>query len=152
MPHVREGAGDQDPANAEEINIYLPSSLPAAVRASISSYGLAEIEDRLRNAQALDALSHLRRQLRARTVANKYRCKNVDSQGAFTRSCDFQDQIEAKIKTHKTQYITARCALLSLRGPGEWEIILQPLQPKDIRGLHERALTEEESAIYSQTQ
>ena len=35
-------------------------------------------------------------------------------------------------------------ALLSLRGPGEWEGVLRELHPNDVQGLSEKALADEE--------
>jgi hypothetical protein len=46
--------------------------------------GLADIEDRLRFATANEALKELRRQLRMRTFASKYKKHNVRSQGPYT--------------------------------------------------------------------
>ncbi|KAF8869039.1 hypothetical protein BD779DRAFT_1404503, partial [Infundibulicybe gibba] len=125
-------------------NIFLPSSIPTETRSAVCTHGLPEIEDRLRYGQATEALSHLHHQLRARTVANKFKAKNVDSQRAYTRTHELQDQIERKINTHRIRYCTAWEALVSLRGLGGWTAILQPLKREDIRGLHEQAMTKEE--------
>jgi hypothetical protein len=55
-----------------------------------------------------------------------------------------QSSIEVSIKGAAARYRTARTALLSLRGPGDWEDVLQVLEQKDIRGMNERTLNEEE--------
>ncbi|KDQ23965.1 hypothetical protein PLEOSDRAFT_1023882, partial [Pleurotus ostreatus PC15] len=48
-------------------------------------------------------------------------------------------------------YNIAREALLSLRGPGDWETALRPLLPEDIRGINERTLNAEEQEEYRRT-
>ena len=45
----------------------------------------------------------------------------------------------------------ARNAILGLQGPGIWEKTLQELHPNDIRGLSEKALTNEEQQENWQT-
>jgi hypothetical protein len=83
----------------------------------------------------------------ARSLTNK----NVSSQRTFLRSRTLQDQAERHIKTSQRQYNAARSALLSLRGPGEWETKLQVLKQEDVRGISERAMTIEEAEEYRRT-
>lgn len=139
---------DTDP---EKIHIYLPSELPSGVRADLCMKGLCEVEDRLRNAQAFEALSDLRRQLRTRTLTAKFKSRNISGQGAWTRLRTLQDGIEVRIKAARVRYCAARTALLSLRGPGDWEKVLQELKQQDVRGINERVMNEQEKEDYRRT-
>lgn len=131
-------------AHSENLDIHLPSSLSSADRATVCIPGIVDVEDRLRYGQACEALEDLRRQLRTRTFTAKFKTKNVAGQGAYTRTRILQDQIEVKIRSARARYCAARSSLLALRGPGEWEEILQVLKAEDVRALNERTLTVEE--------
>ncbi|KAJ6452203.1 hypothetical protein C8R45DRAFT_1057032 [Mycena sanguinolenta] len=151
MPGLHTWISQQNPplptgsnAMPETIPIYLPSSLPADCRQAVCVTALVEQEDALRTAQANEALRHLRAGLRTRTFAHKFRRKNLDGQGAYTKSRELLDGIEDRIRTAATRYRAARAALLSLRGQGQWENIFHELQKDDIRGMNERLLNEEE--------
>jgi len=128
----------------ELIPLYLPSSLPVDKCSLVCIAGVQEIENRLRFAQASEALNKLRCQLVKRTYASRYKVQNVSSQRHYTRFRTLQQHTESKIKSACRQYTTARSALLALRGPGLWEKTLQELHPHDVRGLSEKSLTEEE--------
>lgn len=135
-------------AEAESLPLYLPSSLPSAARHNICVKGLADVEDRLRYAQAFESLSELRRQLRTRTLTSKFKSRNVSGQGAYTRTRTLQNGIEDRIRASRVRYCTARDALMQLRGPGDWEKALQVLKPEDVRGMNERGLNAEEKEAY----
>ncbi|KAJ7191675.1 hypothetical protein B0H12DRAFT_1039767, partial [Mycena haematopus] len=151
MPGLRTWIAQQHPAlptgnNAtpETIPIYLPSSLPADCRQAVCVTALVEQEDALREAQANEALHNLRAGLRTRTFAHKFKRKNLDGQGAYTKSRELLDGIEDRIRTATARYRAARAALLALRGPGTWDGVFQELRPHDIRGMNERLLNDEE--------
>jgi hypothetical protein len=135
---------DVSTSTPELIPLHLPSSIALENRASVCVSGLAEIEDRLRFAQACEALTDLRCQLTKRTYASRYRTANISSQNQFTRFRDLQEQTDLKIKLVSSRYRLAWCALVHLRGKGYWEQKLQELRPEDIRGLSEKALFNEE--------
>jgi len=128
----------------ERIPLHLPSSLPSEKRTSVCIPGLAELEDRLRYAQACEALTELRCQLTKRTYASRYRTANISSQTHFTRFRELQEQTDSKIKAACSLYLVARLGLVHLRGKGEWEQKLQELHPEDVRGLSEKSLVNEE--------
>ena len=138
--------------DSEYIPLHLPSSLPSDKRASICIPGLAEIEDRLRLAQASEALTDLRCQLTKRTYASRYRTANISSQTHYTRFRELQEQTDSKIKAACSRYRVARSGLVHLRGKGDWEQRLQELRPEDIRGLSEKALVSEEREQRKRTQ
>lgn len=136
----------------ELIPLFLPSSLPENKRSLVCIPGIKEIEDRLRSAQASEALNKLRCQLMKRTYTSRYKVRNnVSSQRHYTRFRTLQEHTESKIKAACRQYATARRAVLALRGPGIWEQTLQKLHRRDVRGLGEKALTEEEQQENRQT-
>ena len=128
----------------ELIPLYLPSSLPASKRSWVCISGVQEIEDRLRFGQASEALNKLRCQLMKRTYASRYKVRNVSSQRHYTQFQTLQEHTKSKIKSACRQYTTSQSAILALQGPGVWEQTLQELHPYDVRGLSEKALTEEE--------
>ncbi|KAJ7833212.1 hypothetical protein B0H14DRAFT_3087705 [Mycena olivaceomarginata] len=119
----------------EEMRLHLPSSFMKE---------LPSEEERLRLAQAHEALRDLRRHLRIRTLAHQFKRRHTGGQAAYTKSQALQSGIEERIKGAASRYRSAREALLSLRGPGAWEEVLQVLQQADIRGMNERTLNDEE--------
>ena len=142
---AKKGAADVA-LEPEHTVIYLPSSIPATHREDICLASLADVERRLRSAQAAEALTGLRRQLRAKMMVAKLVHNNASSQKAQTRSKTLRDQVEIRVRTCQRQYNDARSALLALLGPGDWEITLPVLKPEDVHGISERAMTEEEKA------
>ncbi|KAK1216163.1 hypothetical protein PQX77_021216 [Marasmius sp. AFHP31] len=148
----------------ETLKLFLPSSLdPSYLRPApspsfpsetsgkiICPSELISLEDRLRFAQAHEALSRLRAQLRARTVAYKNSSRVVASQSMYLKVHSLQDQIEAKVKALSDTYRRARAALLVLRNQGDWCNILRELQPDDVRGISERLLRTAEKQQFIQ--
>ncbi|KAF7796181.1 hypothetical protein EIP86_007355 [Pleurotus ostreatoroseus] len=131
---------------AENVSLYLPSSLDTPTRGSACDSRTSAIEETLREAQAYEALDGLRRELRARVFANRFKIKNVTGQRANTKARDWQKTIDQKAITYKHRYRRARAALLALRGPGEWsEKALRELTDADVRAFNERAMTDEEA-------
>jgi histone H3/H4 len=144
LRNIPNGSDDMDMSTPELIPLHLPSSLPSDKRGSVCVPDLPEVEDRLRFAQACEALMDLRCQLTKRTYASRYRTANISSQTHFTRFRDLQEQTDLKIKSASSRYRLARSGLVQLRGKGDWEKKLQELRPEDIRGLSEKALVNEE--------
>ena len=132
------------PSTPELIPLCLPSSLPADKCSLVCAAGVQKIEDHLHFAQASEALNKLWCQLMKRTYASRYRVWNVSSQCHYTRFQTLQEHTGLKIKAACWQYATARSTLLMLWGPRIWEHTLQELNPGDVQGLSEKALTEEE--------
>ncbi|KAF8137969.1 hypothetical protein K438DRAFT_1638774, partial [Mycena galopus ATCC 62051] len=122
----------------EEMSLHMPSSFEKDVRDRICITDLPMEEERLRVAQAYEALRVIRRHLRIRTMANSFIRRNTSGQGAYTKSQALRSGVEERIKRAASQYRSARKALLALRGPGAWEEKLQVLQQEDIRGMNER--------------
>lgn len=152
MPHLsvavealEDEQGRPQWQEAEEIPLYLPSSLDTQTRTNVCPAKIIAIKERLREAQATQALDDLRRKLRARVFANKFKIKNVTGQTNSTRACAWQKTIDQNAIIYKHTYQRARRALLVLRGHGEWsEKVLRELKTKDVRAFNERAMTAEE--------
>jgi hypothetical protein len=102
------------------------------------------MEDRLRYAEAMDALENLRHHLRTRSFTNRFKIANVTGQVHNTRARERQNQIDDKVRAAELQYCRARKALLELRGSGDWEKVLKVLHHSDVRALNERELNAQE--------
>jgi len=83
--------------------------------------GLPDIEDQIQFAQAMEALSDLCHHLQMRTMASKFKNRNASSQWAYMQLRALHNQIGSRIQASQSQYNTARAAVLSLHGPGDWE-------------------------------
>ncbi|KAJ7221838.1 hypothetical protein B0H12DRAFT_1078354 [Mycena haematopus] len=140
---VYDGNGDQYP---EATRLFMPSELSAHIRRGACATGLLEIEARMREGEAVQALEAVRHGLRTRTMTNRYKLRNYTGQGMMTKGQGILRHINIKIHEAKLQYRYARAALLVLRGHGAWEERLRVLGDDDVRALNERALTAEEKA------
>ena len=137
---------EQGPQLAEDVCVPLPSSFTAEVRTTSCPPSVTSIEERLREAQAFEALNDTRRYLRQRSFASGFKIKNITGQRANTRARQWINTINGKVVNAKLVYRRARSCLLSIRGPGDWERALRVLADADVRAVNERALTEEEKA------
>lgn len=124
--------------------LHLPSSIPHGERDRTCHSSLFVVEADLRYGQASDALEELRRHLRTRTSTNRFKIKNVTGQRANTRARTLQKSIDKRVKMSAAKYRRAHDAHLAIVGHGEWESVLQVLEPADVRALNERGLNEHE--------
>ena len=133
MPGLAElRAMDMTSIPSESMPLYLPSSLPCGLRQTVAS--LAEKEQRLRLAQADDALTELRRLLRISMGLWNYKFRQIGpSQRASTRTRALIDHFKDKIHRCAERYRAARAALLSLDPAGSWILRLHDLKNEDIR-------------------
>lgn len=122
----------------------LPSSLDVVNRAAVCLPHVADAEVRLRFADTHDALDDLRRNLRTRTWLNNFKVQNITGVNANTRARALQKSVDVRASAYARQYRRSRAAYLALTGRGDWERVLQPLKDDDIRGMNERALTQQE--------
>ncbi|KAJ7925440.1 hypothetical protein B0H13DRAFT_1600492 [Mycena leptocephala] len=145
---VVDGNGVQPP---ETTRLFMPSEIAnTGDRRNVCAVGLGEVEARMREGEAMEALEVVRQGLRSRTLMNRFRIKNYTGQGALTRGQGILRQINIKIHLAKVHYRYARAALLILRGHGVWEEKLRVLREEDVCALNERALREEEAAQQEQ--
>ena len=135
-----------DAHNAEDMPITFPSTIPQALRSSVCPKHVLDVEERLREAQAFEALDDVRRYLRQRSFASTFKIKNITGQRANTRARQWLNTINSKVVAAKHAYRHARARLLDLRGSGTWVNVLRVLEDADVRGLNERALTAQEKA------
>lgn len=132
----------QDPKKKEtpkpfDVQLWLPSQIGNQAPFDKS---LAEIEYKLRNAQAHEALGVLRRNLQIR--ATLYDAKNrwARGQGANTRALSAIATVQARIAATRDEYRQARRALLALSdllGYVKVDQEFLPLEDKDIRSMTE---------------
>jgi hypothetical protein len=141
LPSARN---DTTPTAVEDVCLFLPSELNDYDRRRYCPASLASLENRLRYAEATDALEDLRHHLRTRSFTNRFKVANVTGQINNTRSRETQNRIDDKVRQSQIQYCRARTALLALRGKGEWEQVLQVLERSDVRALNERQMTQQE--------
>ncbi|KAJ7787842.1 hypothetical protein B0H14DRAFT_3505052 [Mycena olivaceomarginata] len=139
-----DGEGEQA---AEATRLFMPSEIKDGhLRRRVCMVGVPDIEARMREGEASEALEDVRGGLRTRTMANRYKLRNYTGQGLLTRGQNILRVISLRIHSAKIRYQYARAALLALRGHGQWEERLHVLADDDVRGLNERTLTAEEKA------
>ncbi|KAJ6471041.1 hypothetical protein C8R45DRAFT_1218230 [Mycena sanguinolenta] len=144
MPSVFDGNGEQLP---EATRLFMLSELAhSAIRKRVCTLGLPELEARMRDGEATEALEAVRTSLRTCTKTNHYKLWNYMGQGLMTRGQGILRQINIRIHIAKLRYQYSRAALLTLHGHGTWEKRLRVLADDDVRALNECALTDEEKA------
>ncbi|KAK6974082.1 CxC2 domain-containing protein [Favolaschia claudopus] len=141
---VLDGMGDRVP---EEVRLFMPSEIvESETRERVCAAGLPDVEARMREGEASEALEGVRRGLRTRTMTNRFKIRHFTGQGLLTRGQGMLRVINVRIHLSKLRYRYSRAALLALRGHGSWEERLRVLADDDVRALNERALTNEEKA------
>jgi hypothetical protein len=129
----------------EAMKLFMPSELSNASRAQVCEKGLDGIEEKMREAELEATLEELRQALRVRTGTNRFRHRNMTGQHALTRGKGLLRQNDIRILKAKLRYWYARNAYLRLKGHGTWEKTWQTLEEEDVRGVNERAVSEEEA-------
>ena len=120
-------------ATPELVPLKLPSSMTPALR-STCFQGLADIERRMRVAQADDCLSELRKQLRITMGLHHYKNTQIGpSQRAGTQARGLINRFQEKMKRCADRYRAAHSAVTVLDPDGEWSSRLRPLADADIR-------------------
>jgi hypothetical protein len=124
------------PEEAERVPLYLPLSLPPHIRNQVELHDICEKERRLREAQADDALAHIRR-LR-RVIQGMWQFKKISISGTGnrpnTRMLTTYQSLANNIQKHAHVYRSAYAALQVLDPGGTWSHRLRPLHDKDICG------------------
>lgn len=137
--HIDGGASTSPSSSSasghpEDTEIWLPSRIPAPYRDVICMSGLPDIEVRLREAQAYDALDKVRNTLKVKSRMIDFKNRNVRGQREGLKSRSVIDSIHEKARMAAERYRRARIAKMFLSGPGDWEAVLQVLEDGDIRG------------------
>ena len=135
-PSEDNDAEDDNAEMAENVPLYLPSSLDSETRARVCVQQVAEHEQLLRMAQLQDSLIELRHtcKIRRQLMMNHY--TQVAGQGtrANTRSRAVLNGIENRIAKYVERYRVARKALLRLDPTGDWQDTYLELKDSDNRG------------------
>jgi hypothetical protein len=100
----------------------------------------------MREVEMKEALEELQQALHTRTATNQFRHQNMTSQHALTRGQGLLRQIQVRILKAKLRYRYARNVFQRLKGHSPWEKVWKALEEEDVRGINERAMTEEEEA------
>ncbi|KAJ7807746.1 hypothetical protein B0H14DRAFT_3091205 [Mycena olivaceomarginata] len=126
---VYDGQGDQVP---ESTRLFMPSEIAdSKLRARVCAPSLPDVEARMREGEASEALERVRVGLRTRTMTNRFKVRNFTGQGLMTKSQGILRQINVRIHNAKLRYRYSRAALLALRGHGAWEERLRILHDDD---------------------
>jgi hypothetical protein len=117
--------------------LWLPSHIKTRVPFDLR---LADIEYKLRVAQAREALESLRRNLQMRAYLRKFKNRFSRGQGANTRARNAIEAANERITTNANEYRAAFEAIVSLAmllGKIGWEQEFKPLAESDVREISE---------------
>jgi len=121
---------------AENLPLFLPSSLPLDIRTTRSCTQSMSHEARLREAQADDTLADIRHSLRIIAGLWQFKRQNVSGTGNHpnTRMHVLYTRFKHRIGQSILRYRAARTALVVLDPNGEWKERLQELNDGDVHG------------------
>jgi hypothetical protein len=132
-----EPQGSATPRPVYQIPLWLPSQIGFK---STFDKRLADIEWRLRVAQAYEFLDQMRNNLQIRAHLFRFKDRFVRGQTANTRARNAISTVQAHIDANVETYCAAYAALLSLGallGKVGWQAKLQPLADSDVREISE---------------
>ena len=118
----------------EDVDLWLPSALPADRRQISCVTNLPQMELELRTAQCSSSLQGLRQVLRVKTRLVYFKNKNIRGQREGTRSRSIIDRVHKRAIRFVQKYRAARRAKFNLEGPGKWEDTYRELRNEDVRG------------------
>jgi hypothetical protein len=76
------------------MHLFMPSEIKDGhLRGRVCTVGMPDIEARMREEEASEALEDVRGGLRTRTMANRYKLQNYTGQGLLTRNSQRQDSV-----------------------------------------------------------
>ena len=121
---------------AENLQLFLPSSLPPPIRTLPELKDICSLERRLREPQADDALAEIRRQHRVIQGLWLFKRLNVSGTGnrPNTRMLGLYRRFNNKTDRAAQKYRVAWHALSTLDPGGSWVERLKELKPKDVSG------------------
>jgi hypothetical protein len=134
---LRKQESKKETVKPFEVRLWLPSQIGKSVSFDLS---LAEIEYKLRNGQAHEALGVLRRNLQIRATLYDVKNRWLRGQGANTRALNAIATVQARIAAARDEYRQARTALFALAdllGHDNIDKEFLPLEDKDIRSMTE---------------
>ena len=116
----------------EDEMLFLPHEL-SLTELQGCALGIANIEERLRDAQLHENLDKLRVALHVRARLVTFKNRHVRAQRPNTRARRQIDLNNAKVAAHADKYRAARKAKYALTKGGEWEKTYRPLAQTDVR-------------------
>ena len=121
---------------AENVPLYLPSSLPPRIRALPELKEICQLERRLREPQADDALAEVRRQRRVIQGLWQFKRLNISGTGnrPNTKMITLYKRFDNKTQRAAERYRLARHALSTLDPHGSWSMRLKELKAEHISG------------------
>lgn len=120
--------------NPEDVELWLPSSVPTNRQQIACTESLLKMELRLRTAQCSSSLQGLRQTLRVKTRMVYFKNKNIRGQQEGTRSRAIIDRVHKRAICFVQKYRAAQRAKFILEGSGDWENIYRELRNEDVRG------------------
>ena len=135
-PSEDDSESDIGSVHAEDIPLFLPSSLPPGLRQTGSISPLLRKEACLREAIADDSLADIRRLRRTMAGITLFKHLNVSGTGqkGNTRVRTLYAKFQDKVTAAALRYRAAFAALEILLPNGDWKHRLQPLRDSDITG------------------
>jgi hypothetical protein len=144
LPNLQTFSGDQATSGeaevatipAEDMPLFLPSSLPAHIRKLPELQSICNLEQRLREPLANDALSDIRRQRRIIQGLWSFKRINISGSGnrPNTRMITLYQRFQSKTRRAVQKYRVARSALSNLDPNGPWQLNYKELRDSDISG------------------
>lgn len=136
----KDGASEKS-VKPYDLTLWLPSDIG---RQAPFPRHFAQVELRLRKAQAQDALTAIRRNLQRRVTVWDLKDRWLRGQGSNTKALNLLSTLQSKIRAARAEYDQARSALLSLAdllGEKGLEKVYLPLTDKDIKPLSADSVT-----------
>ena len=136
LDRPEDDEGNNSTETAENMPLFLPSSLDAERRERVCLPQVAEYERLLRMAQLQDSLTELRhtRKIRRKLLMNHITQVAGQGQRANTRSRAVLNSVESRIAKFVHRYRAAYRALLQLDPIGSWRDTYLELKDSDNRG------------------
>ncbi|KAL0564010.1 hypothetical protein V5O48_018046 [Marasmius crinis-equi] len=131
-----EGLGDDhDDTSAEDISVWLPSSIPKKDVHRVCGGDVVAAETKLQFARANDALDGLRHTLRVKTRMVLFKHTHIRGQRDSGRAREVINRVQGRAQRFVGQYRTARTAYYTLAPDGTDLGELPKLDNNDVRGL-----------------
>jgi hypothetical protein len=131
--------------SAEQTPLHLPSLFSTTQRAHDCPVPLVKAETKVRHSSMATSIEDLIRHLTTCTFLHRDRVKNVTGVHANTRARNVIACVSRRVDASAGAYRRHRVAYKILFGsaPAGWEIDFRPLTSADVRGLSEKAVSDE---------
>ncbi|KAJ7173392.1 hypothetical protein C8R46DRAFT_893031 [Mycena filopes] len=132
-PMLEKHVVDADPEKPEKEALFLPSHFTESMRDELKLTTLAQVEYKLREGQAFDAIVETCTAIRTLNYNLTLKKTHIHGVGKNTRSQNFLRTLSNDVQTAADTYRRSRTALLAL-GLDEGNPALKPLLKTDLRG------------------